>query len=225
MRYCKIISNYKPFIFAAMLAKAVSTVTKTLPVMEAFYTLQGEGFYQGKAAYFIRLGGCDVGCVWCDVKDSWDAARHPQLSIDEIVEQAASYPGRLAVITGGEPLLHQLDALTNALHAAGFKTNIETSGSSPLSGQWNWICLSPKKFKFPLPEVVPHAHELKVVIFNKTDFDWAEKYAALVSPACKLYLQPEWDKADTITPLIVEYIKQNPKWGLSIQAHKYINVP
>ncbi len=197
----------------------------TLPVMEQFYTLQGEGFYQGRAAYFIRLGGCDVGCVWCDVKDSWDASRHPQLAIDNIVAQAQKYPGRLAVVTGGEPLLHQLDQLTHALHAAGFKTNIETSGSSPLSGSWDWICLSPKKFKAPLPEVVPFANELKVVIFNKTDFAWAEQYAAMVAPGCKLYLQPEWDKASIVTPLIVDYIQQHPQWQLSLQVHKYINVP
>ena len=197
----------------------------TLPVMEQFYTLQGEGFYQGRAAYFIRLGGCDVGCVWCDVKDSWDAARHPQLAIDNIVAEAQKYPGRLAVVTGGEPLLHQLDALTQALHAAGFQTNIETSGSSPLSGSWDWICLSPKKFKAPLPEVVPFANELKVVIFNKSDFAWAEQYAAMVSPGCKLYLQPEWDKASIVTPLIVAYIQQHPQWQLSLQVHKYINVP
>lgn len=193
--------------------------------MEQFYTLQGEGFYQGRAAYFIRLGGCDVGCVWCDVKDSWDAARHPQLAIATIVEEAAKHPGRLAVVTGGEPLLHQLDQLTRDLHAAGFQTNIETSGSSPLSGSWDWICLSPKKFKAPLPEVVPFANELKVVIFNKTDFAWAEQYAAIVAPGCKLYLQPEWEKAATVTPLIVDYIQQHPQWQLSLQVHKYINVP
>lgn len=193
--------------------------------MESFYTLQGEGFHQGRAAYFIRLGGCDVGCVWCDVKESWDASKHPMESIEEIVSKAAMHPGRLAVITGGEPLLHQLDALTQALQAKGFETNIETSGSSPLSGNWNWICLSPKKFKAPLPEIVPLANELKVVIFNKHDFEWAETYAAQVNPACKLYLQPEWDKASVITPLIIDYIKANPKWELSLQVHKYINVP
>ncbi len=197
----------------------------TLPVMEQFYTLQGEGFYQGQAAYFIRLGGCDVGCVWCDVKDSWDASRHPQLAIENIVSEAQKHPGRLAVVTGGEPLLHQLDQLTQALHAAGFQTNIETSGSSPLSGNWDWICLSPKKFKAPLPEVVPFANELKVVIFNKTDFAWAEQYAARVGPACKRYLQPEWEKASIVTPLIVDYIQQHPQWQLSLQVHKYINVP
>jgi organic radical activating enzyme len=206
----------------------MSTITEiqtTLPVMEAFYTLQGEGFHQGKAAYFIRLGGCDVGCVWCDVKDSWDASKHPLLSLEKIATDAAAFPGRLAVVTGGEPLMHNLDELTAALHAAGFQTNIETSGSSPLSGSWDWICLSPKKFKFPLPEILPVANELKVVIFNKSDFEWAEKYAALVSPECKLYLQPEWDKAAQSTPLIIDYIKENPKWELSLQIHKYINVP
>ena len=196
--------------------------------MEHFYTLQGEGFHQGRAAYFVRLGGCDVGCVWCDVKESWDADAHPQMSIDEIVNTViTNTQGNkgLVVITGGEPLMHNLDELTAALQSAGYETNIETSGSSPMSGNWNWVCLSPKKFKAPLPEVVPHANELKVVLFNKSDFEWAEKYAALVSPQCKLYLQPEWDKATTITPVIIEYIKQNPQWELSLQIHKYINVP
>lgn len=193
--------------------------------MESFYTLQGEGFHQGRAAYFIRLGGCDVGCVWCDVKESWDASRHPQQSIAEIVAAASAHPGRLAVITGGEPLLHPLDELTTALKAAGFETNIETSGSSPMSGQWDWVCLSPKKFKFPLPEAIVAADELKVVIFNKSDFAWAEQYAAQVKPSCKLYLQPEWDKKEQMLPLIIDYIKTHPKWELSIQSHKYINVP
>ncbi len=203
--------------------------------MESFYTLQGEGFHQGKAAYFIRLGGCDVGCVWCDVKESWDAANHPRFTIEEIVQKtiaditAVSGPSAVAnnivVITGGEPLMHNLDELTSALHQAGLKTNIETSGSHPLSGQWDWICLSPKKFKAPLPELIPHADELKVVIFNKHDFDWAEQYAALVKPGCKLYLQPEWDKSKEVLPLIIDYIKQHPQWELSLQLHKYINVP
>jgi len=193
--------------------------------MEAFYTLQGEGFHQGKAAYFIRLGGCDVGCVWCDVKDSWDADKHPLVTIKNIVSEAAEHPSRLAVVTGGEPLMHNLNALTSALKTAGFQTNIETSGSHPLSGDWNWICLSPKKFKEPLPEILPLANELKVVIFNKSDFKWAEQHAANVPPYCKLYLQPEWDKRTGVTPLIIDYIKANPKWELSLQIHKYINVP
>lgn len=204
---------------------SVEDIDIRYPVMEAFYTLQGEGYHQGKAAYFIRLGGCDVGCVWCDVKDSWEGGRHPLVSIDNIISAAAAHPGRLAVVTGGEPLMHDCFPLTQALHAAGFQTNIETSGSSPLSGNWDWICLSPKKFKAPLPGILPLANELKVVIFNKSDFDWAEKYAAQVSPGCKLYLQPEWDKSAQMTPLIIDYIKANPTWEMSIQMHKYINVP
>jgi organic radical activating enzyme len=197
----------------------------SLPVMESFYTLQGEGFHQGRAAFFIRLGGCDVGCVWCDVKESWDASKHPQRTIEELVREAELHPGRLAVITGGEPLMHELDGLTLALQQAGFETNMETSGSSPLSGHWDWICLSPKKFKAPLPEVVKAAHELKVVIYHRSDFDWAESFAREVSPTCKLYLQPEWSKADQVTPLIVDYIKAHPQWALSLQTHKYIHVP
>ncbi len=193
--------------------------------MESFYTLQGEGFHQGRAAYFIRLGGCDVGCFWCDVKDSWDAEKHPKKTVDEIVSEALQFPGRLAVITGGEPLLHQLDALTETLQKAGFETNIETSGSSPFSGHWDWICLSPKKFKAPLPEIIPLAHELKIVVYNSSDFNWAESYAELVNKSCKLFLQPEWDKAAEVTPLIIDYIKAHPKWELSLQVHKYINVP
>lgn len=196
-----------------------------LPVMESFYTIQGEGFHQGKAAYFIRLGGCDVGCVWCDVKESWDVNNHALRSIDEIITQAKSYPARLAVITGGEPLMHNLDELTEALHKEGFNTNIETSGSYTLSGKWDWICLSPKKFKGPLPGILPQANELKIIIYNRSDFAWAEKYAQLVSSECKLFLQPEWDKISFVTPMIIDYIKSNPKWELSLQIHKYINVP
>jgi 7-carboxy-7-deazaguanine synthase len=195
------------------------------PVMESFYTLQGEGYHQGKAAYFVRLGGCDVGCVWCDVKESWDASKHPTQSIEEIVSAASAWPGRMAIITGGEPLMHNLTELTTALHEAGFQTNIETSGAWPVSGAWDWICLSPKKFKAPLPEILPLANELKIVIYNKSDFEWAEKYAALVSPACKLYLQPEWSKSAIVTPLIIDYIKNNPRWEFSLQLHKYIHVP
>ena len=193
--------------------------------MEQFYTLQGEGYHQGKAAYFVRLGGCDVGCVWCDVKESWDFDTHPKMTVAEIVENIKSSKAPLAVITGGEPLLHNLAELTTAIQREGIATNIETSGSSPISGNWDWICLSPKKFKEPLPQILPLAHELKIIIFNKSDFEWAEKYAAKVSASCKLYLQPEWSKAAVMTPLIVEYIKKNPKWELSLQIHKYIHVP
>ncbi|RZS68923.1 7-carboxy-7-deazaguanine synthase QueE [Pseudobacter ginsenosidimutans] len=200
-------------------------VTTQLPVMEYFYTLQGEGYHQGRAAYFIRLGGCDVGCVWCDVKESWDASKHPLLSLETIVEGAAQFPGRIAIITGGEPLMHDLGPLTDALHDAGFQTHIETSGAHPLSGEWDWICLSPKKFKTPLPEILPLANELKVVVYNKSDFEWAEKYAAQVGPNCKLYLQPEWSKSQQVTPLIIDYIKDHPQWEFSLQLHKYIHVP
>ncbi len=208
-----------------LLQKENKNSTAALPVMEHFYTLQGEGFHWGKAAYFIRLGGCDVGCVWCDVKDSWDASKHPLLSIEYLIEEIKKTPTEIVVITGGEPLMHDLTGLTQALKAAGLKTHIETSGSSPLSGTLDWITLSPKKFKAPLPENLPFANELKVVVFNKSDFLWAEQYAAQVSPSCKLYLQPEWDKAAIVTPLIIDYIKAHPQWQLSLQTHKYIHVP
>lgn len=193
--------------------------------MESFYTLQGEGFHQGKAAYFIRLAGCDVGCVWCDVKESWDENLYPLQSIEEIVLTAKKNPARLAVITGGEPTLYNLSELTSSLQKEGFATNIETSGSSPLTGSWDWICLSPKKFKPPLPEILLKTNELKIIVFNKSDFAWAEKYAAQVSSQCKLYLQPEWSKSEIVTPGIIDYIKKNPQWQLSLQIHKYINVP
>jgi 7-carboxy-7-deazaguanine synthase len=213
--------------------RAKNNTTSLLPVMEHFYTLQGEGYHQGRAAYFIRLGGCDVGCVWCDVKDSWNAEAHPKVSVTELINTllnnssplGGGREGAIVVITGGEPLMHNLDELTKELQSAGLKTHIETSGAHPLSGSWDWICLSPKKFKAPLPEIMPSANELKIVVFNKSDFDWAEKYAALVNNDCKLFLQPEWDKAAEVTPMIIEYIKANPKWELSLQIHKYINVP
>lgn len=201
-----------------------------LPVMEAFYTIQGEGRHQGRAAYFIRLGGCDVGCVWCDVKDSWDATKHPQKSVDTIVaemenELPVSSQKPIVVITGGEPLMHPLEPLTSLLHKKGYEINIETSGSHPLSGSIDWICLSPKKFKAPLPELLPLAQELKVIIFHPSDFGWAEQYAALTSADCFKYLQPEWSKKDNLLPLLIDYVKQHPEWQLSLQVHKYINVP
>jgi organic radical activating enzyme len=195
------------------------------PVMEHFYTLQGEGFHQGRAAYFLRLGGCDVGCVWCDVKDSWDAGLHPLRQVNEMIEEISKTPARIVVITGGEPLMHDLGPLTQALKAAGFQTHLETSGAYPLSGQWDWICLSPKKFKAPLEAILPLCHELKIVIYNQSDFKWAEEHAARVSPSCKLYLQPEWSKAEKMTPAIIDYIKAHPRWELSLQIHKYIHVP
>jgi 7-carboxy-7-deazaguanine synthase len=196
-----------------------------LPIMEAFYTLQGEGYHSGKAAYFIRLGGCDVGCVWCDVKESWDASIHPVQQLDEIVNAALEFPGRLAVITGGEPLMYNLDELTLSLKNKGFQTNIETSGAHPFSGHWDWVCFSPKKFKKPEPEIYEKADELKVIIFNKSDFAFAEKYAALVNPDCVLLLQPEWDKQSQMLPLIIDYVKANPKWKVSLQTHKFMEIP
>ncbi len=193
--------------------------------MEAFYTIQGEGFHAGRAAYFIRLGGCDVGCHWCDVKESWNAEDHPLTPITEIVKMAAAYPAKIVVITGGEPLIYNLQPLTQMLHAQGIQTFMETSGAYPLSGEWDWICLSPKKFKEPKKGILPHVSELKVVVFNKSDFEWAEKFAEKLDPIARLYLQPEWSKAEQMTPLIVEYVKNNPKWQISVQTHKYMNIP
>ncbi len=198
--------------------------TQTLPVMERFYTLQGEGVFAGQAAYFIRLGGCDVGCTWCDVKESWDAAAHPQLSVENLVEAAAKYQGKIVVITGGEPLMHNLSYLTEALQNQGLRTHIETSGAHPLSGTWDWICLSPKKFKYPLDETAKFADELKIIVYNKHDFKWAELYAEQVSPQCALILQPEWSREKEMLPLIVEYVKQNPQWRVSLQTHKYMEI-
>ena len=193
--------------------------------MEQFYTIQGEGYNTGRAAYFIRLGGCDVGCVWCDVKESWPLDAHPRHALTDLVTAVTAHPGRNVVVTGGEPLMHELGPLTAALQQAGCQTWIETSGAYPLSGNWNWICVSPKKFKAPLPAVLAAAHELKIVVFNKSDFAWAEEHAAQVGPECRLYLQPEWSKAATMTPLIVDYVKANPRWQVSLQTHKYLDIP
>lgn len=200
-------------------------MNEVLPLMEAFYTLQGEGYHSGKAAYFIRLGGCDVGCVWCDVKESWDVDAHPKVSIESIVAEALRHPARMAVVTGGEPLMHNLEQLTEALQASGFHTNIETSGAHPMSGRWDWVCFSPKKFKAPHPSVYAQANELKVIVYNKTDFEFAEQHAALVNEKCVLLLQPEWSRVQEMTPLIVDYVKQHPQWRVSLQTHKYMDIP
>jgi organic radical activating enzyme len=197
----------------------------TYPVMESFYTIQGEGFYQGSAAWFLRLGGCDVGCVWCDVKDSWDATKHPQIEVENIVQEIKTSPTKIVVVTGGEPLMHNCEALTTSLKNNNLQTNIETSGAYPITGNWDWICVSPKKFKAPLTATLQKANELKVIIYHKSDLEWAEQHAAQVSKYCKLYLQPEWSKREEMTALIVEYVKQHPHWEMSIQLHKYINVP
>lgn len=196
-----------------------------LPLMEHFYTIQGEGFYQGHAAYFLRLGGCDVGCVWCDVKESWDASIHPVVSVGEMVRYVQSANAPIAVITGGEPVMYNLEVLTSSLQEAGVRTHIETSGVYPLTGEWDWVCFSPKKFKKPDPSIFPKANELKVVLYNKSDFAWAEEFAEQVSASCELFLQPEWSKEKEMLPLIVDYVKQHPKWKISLQVHKYMNIP
>lgn len=195
-----------------------------LPLMEEFYTIQGEGFHTGKAAYFIRIGGCDVGCHWCDVKESWNAKLHPPTSADSIVANAKKYANTV-VITGGEPLMWELDYITNTLQINNIKTHIETSGAYKLSGTWDWICLSPKKTKLPLAEIYSKCNELKVIVFNKNDFKFAEEQAAKVGESCELFLQPEWSNREKMMPLIVDYVMKNPKWKVSLQTHKYLNIP
>lgn len=193
--------------------------------MEDFYTIQGEGFYQGYAAYFIRLAGCDVGCTWCDVKESWPAGAHPSVAVSDMVSRARRSGAPIVVVTGGEPAMYDLTLLTKELKAAGLRTHIETSGAYPITGEWDWICLSPKKFKAPHDSVYKLAHELKVIIFNKSDFDWAKQEAGKVSPSCTLYLQPEWSREKEMLPPIIEYVKNNPRWRISLQVHKYMNIP
>ena len=197
---------------------------KMLPLMEEFYTIQGEGYHTGKAAYFIRVGGCDVGCHWCDVKESWNAEIHPPTHVNTIVNHAKKYSDTV-VITGGEPLMWSMNYLTSELQNHGIKTHIETSGAYSFSGVWDWFCLSPKKTKLPLEEVYKEANELKMIIFNKSDFKFAEEQAAKVGVNCELFLQPEWSKKEKMTELIVDYVMKNPKWKISLQTHKYLNIP
>ncbi len=196
-----------------------------LPLMEEFYTIQGEGFHSGKPAYFIRVGGCDVGCHWCDVKESWDASLHPATNVDLIVANASKYPSKAVVITGGEPSMYNLNYITEQLKSKGIQTFIETSGAYLLTGTWDWVCLSPKKTSTPLAENFAKANELKIIVHNKNDFEWAEKNAQFVNADCKLFLQPEWSKAKEMMPLIVDYVMTNPKWNVSLQTHKYMNIP
>ncbi|MDA0792273.1 MAG: 7-carboxy-7-deazaguanine synthase QueE [Bacteroidetes bacterium] len=196
----------------------------SLPLMEAFYTLQGEGYHKGGAAYFIRIGGCDVGCHWCDVKESWNAELHPPTPINTIVDGAKKYSDTV-VVTGGEPLMWPMDPLTTALHNKGIQVHIETSGAYPLTGVWDWFCLSPKKNKLPLKEAYDRADEVKVIVYNNDDFKFAEEQAEKVSPTCKLFLQPEWSRRDKMMPLMVDYVLQHPKWKVSLQTHKYLNIP
>ena len=195
-----------------------------LVLMEDFYTLQGEGAYAGAPAYFIRLGGCDVGCTWCDVKESWDAAAHPTVAVSKVVARAVDSGARIAVITGGEPTLHILSALTHALHAGGLRTHLETSGTQPLTGTWDWVTFSPKKFKAPLAEYYTAAHELKVIVANQHDLTWAETHAARIRPEAVLLLQPEWDTPQA-PDWIIAYAKAHPHWRLSLQTHKFLRIP
>jgi len=195
-----------------------------LPLMEEFYTIQGEGYHKGTAAYFVRIGGCDVGCHWCDVKESWLPELHPATETSKIVENAVRY-SKTIVVTGGEPLMWNMNTLTSQLKAEGLQIHIETSGAYPLSGNWDWICLSPKKNKLPIDEIYTKAHELKVIVYNKDDFKFAEEQAAKVNQDCILYLQPEWSKSDKMVPEIVEFVMANPKWKVSLQTHKYLNIP
>ncbi|RAV30887.1 7-carboxy-7-deazaguanine synthase QueE [Sinomicrobium soli] len=195
-----------------------------LPLMEEFYTIQGEGYHKGTAAYFIRIGGCDVGCHWCDVKESWNAETHPPTAVDRIVDNAAKYSDTI-VITGGEPLTWNMGPLTSKLRDRGLKTHIETSGAYPLTGVWDWICLSPKKIKLPVEDIYEKAQELKVIVYNKSDFAFAEQQAAKVGPDCILYLQPEWSRREKMIPEIVGFVMKNPRWKVSLQTHKYLNIP
>jgi organic radical activating enzyme len=205
--------------------KATELDGSQLPLMESFYTIQGEGYHTGVASYFIRTAGCNVGCHWCDVKDSWDANAYPLVDVDQIAKKVAAHKMKIAVVTGGESFMFNMQPLTDALAKEGIQRHVETSGAYPFSGDWEWICLSPKKAKKPLEENLGKAQELKVVIYNQSDFKWAEEFAAAVSKDCKLYLQPEWNKSYMMMPKIVDYIKEHPQWQISLQTHKYMNIP
>ena len=196
-----------------------------LPLVEDFYTLQGEGFHTGRAAYFIRLGGCDVGCRWCDAKETWNPKAFPPVPVDEIVDRAAAQPAHAVVVTGGEPLLYPLDVLCDRLHARNIEIFIETSGSHPFSGCFDWVCLSPKKQHPPLDGAFTRADELKVIVETSQDIEWAEHCAERVGEECLLFLQPEWSRRDAVMPVVIEYIKNNPRWRISLQSHKYMRIP
>ena len=196
-----------------------------LPLMEEFYSIQGEGYYTGNSAYFLRIGGCDVGCHWCDVKESWDERLHPPTKVSDMILNILKSPTETVVITGGEPLMWNMNFLTKSLKENGLRTHLETSGSHELSGEWDWICLSPKKFQKPLNTINPIADELKIIVQNKSDFKWAEDQMVGVSKKCKLYLQPEWSNKKEMIPIIIDYVMKNPKWQISLQTHKYLQIP
>jgi len=205
--------------------QAVFDGGKLIPLVEEFYTIQGEGFHTGKAAYFIRVGGCDVGCSWCDTKFSWNPVLHPVVPAEQIVDHVLEHPAAAVVVTGGEPLMVNMDYLTGLLKQKGIETFLETSGAYEFSGNWDWVCLSPKHNSPPLPDIFPRAHELKVIIASEEDLLWARENASRVSPACKLYLQPEWSRREQVLPVIIEFSKTHPRWMVSIQSHKYMRIP
>ena len=216
---------YDVFVYFCPPQKTQKMQKYELPIMEAFYTIQGEGFYNGHPAYFIRLGGCDVGCVWCDVKESWEANNHPKLPLNLLISEAKKYPSRLVVVTGGEPLMYDLNELSTQFQNENFRTHLETSGVYPVTGKWDWICFSPKKFRKPHAEIYNLAHELKIIIYHPSDFKWAETHAQKVSSNCHLSLQVEWSKSTKLLPEIIDYVKDNPKWKISLQTHKYMDIP
>ena len=209
----------------SILTDSTDLLESTLPIMEAFHTVQGEGYHTGKGAYFIRTGGCDVGCHWCDVKESWESSRHPDTKVTALVDLAVTSRAPIVVVTGGEPMMYDMAPLTDGLRMAGLPVHVETSGAYPLTGTWDWICFSPKKFKAPHPEYYEQSHELKVVIYNRSDLAWAAEHAVKMHGAAQLFLQPEWSRADIVMPLIVQFVKENPVWRISLQTHKYLNIP
>jgi len=212
------------YLFLSMHFKDVDTKME-LPVMEHFYTLQGEGHYSGRAAYFIRLAGCDVGCVWCDVKESWDVEPHPVLKLNDLLHVVLESKTDFVVLTGGEPAMYDLSYFVALLQENGIEVAIETSGTYKLNGNVDWYCFSPKKFKKPVEEAYQKATELKVVIFHLSDLKWAEEHATKTNKNCLLYLQPEWSKQEKLLPAIIDYVKRNKKWRISLQTHKYMNIP
>lgn len=218
-RKCTIALRQPKFI-----ALTNTTPITELPIMETFYTVQGEGFYTGRPAFFIRVAGCDVGCVWCDVKESWDANEHEVLQVSDLVKQVQESGTNFVVITGGEPAMYDLNYLTQELHKLNVEIAVETSGAYELKGEYDWICLSPKKFKKPISSVIERANELKIIVFNKSDVKWAEEHAAQVPKECKLYMQAEWEKKEEMYPLVLDYITQHPQWRISVQTHKYLGV-
>jgi 7-carboxy-7-deazaguanine synthase len=203
----------------------IPKIADKLPIMEIFYSIQGEGFHAGKPAVFVRLGGCDVGCHWCDVKESWDENDHPRMSVDEILEEVSNHSAKTVIVTGGEPLMYNLDLLTNTFRKYGYKMHLETSGVYQLTGNWDWITFSPKKFKKPDQSIYSAADEIKAIVFNRSDFAFAESFISYLGDECYQYLQPEWSKSDQMTPFIIDYAKAHPKWNISIQTHKYLNIP